>query len=154
MCFSGADGLIQLFVGDLQYKPIAWVVDKKPLDVKYVSFASNDGARVLFFHSCDETHIPATEPLHGAVHPLLAAPSATEDVLADKCKHVQAWEDTYATGVKLSALQNAQSAEYVFQVPLYVKGIRDANILIVPDGELDATKGYEFGEYSTSLHSE
>jgi len=139
------DGLIQLFVGDLQYKPIVWVADKKPLDVKYVSFASNDGNRVLFFHSCEEPHVQNVGPLNGAVHPLLATPSiADEEILANKCKHTQAWENTYTSATKLNALTNAQSEENVFQVPLYVKGIRDAHILIVPDGELDATRGYEF----------
>lgn len=121
------------------------MLDKKPLDVKYVSFASNDGNRVLFFHSCDETHVQATEPLHGAVHPLLAKPTVTdEEILAEKCKHVQAWENTYATNIKLNALKNIKSEEFVFQIPVSVKGIRDAHILVAPEGELDATKGYEF----------
>lgn len=146
--------MIQLYVGDSQYKPIAWVHDKKPIDVKYVSFASNDGARVLFFHSCDENHVPATEPLHGAVHPLFAEPIVIDEkILADKCKHVQAWENTYTTGIKLKALEKSHSDEYIFQLPLFVKGIRDAHILVVPDGELDATKGYEFRKYSISLHT-
>lgn len=144
--------MIQLFVGDSQYKPIVWVVDKKPINVKYVSFASNDGNRVLFFHSCDETHVPGTEPLHGAVHPLLAGPTVTdEEILGEKCKHVQAWENTYETGIKLNALKNVKSEEHVFQIPLYVKGIRDAHVLVAPEGELDPAKGYEFCEYSMSL---
>lgn len=150
--FRFSDGVIQLFVGDLQYKPIVWVVDKKPINVKYVSFASNDGNRVLFFHSCDETHVPGTEPLHGAVHPLLAGPTVTDEgILGEKCKHVQAWENTYETGIKLNALKNVKSEEHVFQIPLYVKGIRDAHVLVAPEGELDPAKGYEFCEYSISL---
>lgn len=137
--------MIQLYVGDLQYKPIAWVQDKKPIDVKFVSFASNDGNRVLFFKNCDESQTHDKGPFNGAAHPLLAAPSIEdEETLASKCKHTQAWENTYASAVKFSALKNVQSDGFTVQIPLYVKGIRDAHILLVPDGELDASNGYEF----------
>lgn len=135
-----------MFVGDLQYKPIAKVVDKKPIDVKYVSFAANEASRVLFFHSCDEIR---AVPLHGAVHPLLTVPSITdEEALADKCKHVQSWENIYNFGIKLSALQNVKSESFFFQIPLYVKGIRDAHILVTPEGPLDANNGYEICNYT------
>lgn len=137
-------GLIQVYVGDLQYKPIVWAVDKKPIPVKYVSFASNDGSRVLFFYNCDDNTSDTIDLATAPVHPLLAAPSVyDEEILASKCKHVHAWENKYTLGVNLAALKKSQPDEYVFQIPIYIRGIRDAHILLTPSGDLNPENGYE-----------
>lgn len=47
------DNVLEVFVGGKLYKPILWTKDPKPIPVKYVSFASNDGSRVLVFYNCE-----------------------------------------------------------------------------------------------------
>lgn len=138
-----------MFVGDLQYKPIVKTIDPKPLDVKYASFASNDGARVLFFYNCDdEKAAKSVLPVSiDSQHPLFVEPiEHNEEVLAKKCKHVHAWEDKYTTPLKLDSVQNTKPDGYIVQLQLLIKGVRDAHILLTT-GSLDPKDGYEIGNY-------
>lgn len=143
-CYQFIDGRIEVYVGDLQYKPIVWAVDRKPIDVKFISFASNEGSRVLFFHNCDgDDTIGGVSAV--AAHPVLLTPNIEDDeLLTTKCHYEHAWDNKYMAGVKLAALKNSQPDGFVFQVPIYVRGIRDAHILLTSNGLLDAKDGYEF----------
>lgn len=111
-----------------------------------MSFASNDGARVLFFYSCDDEKAAASLLPPPAPHALFTAPiEHDEDVLAKKCKHMHAWEDKYTTAVKLEAIKNSKPDGFLVQLPLFVKGVRDAHILLTPGNSLDPKDGYEIG---------
>lgn len=137
------DGLLEVFVGDFQYKPIISTKDPNPLDVKYVSFASHDGNRVLFFYNCDDKRAAASLEPPKNIHPLLEGPvEHDEEVLAKKCKHLKAWEDVYTEAIKLDSL-NIKKDGYIVQLPVFVKGVRDAHILLTPDASLDPKDGYE-----------
>lgn len=137
------DGLIEVFVGELQYKAVIKAVDHKPVDVKYVSFASNDGARVLYFYNCDDEKAAASTLPPLPSHALLAGPiDNNEEVLAKKCKHLHAWEDKYTTAIKLESIKNSKPDGFRVQLPFWVKGVRDVQILLTP-GTLDPKDGYE-----------
>lgn len=111
-----------------------------------MSFASNDGARVLFFYSCDDEKAAASLLPPPAPHALFTAPiEHDEDVLAKKCKHMHAWEDKYTTAVKLEAIKNSKPDGFLVQLPLFVKGVRDAHILLTSGNSLDPKDGYEIG---------
>lgn len=139
------DGLIEVFVGDSQYKPIVFAKDPKPINVKYVSFASSDGTRVLFFYNCDgDKYAVATQSK--VPHPLYTVPiEHDEEVLSKKCKHLRAWEDKYLSAIKLDSIKNSKPDGFKVQIPVYVKGVRDAHILLTPDNSLDPKDGYEIG---------
>lgn len=143
------DGLLEVFVGEFQYKPIVKVLDAKPIDVKYVSFASNDGARVLFFYNCDdEKAAKSVLPMPAdKMHPLFAEPiERSEEVLAKKCKHLHAWEDKYTTPIKLDSIKSKPDG-FIVRLPLLVKGVRDAHILLTTGSSLSPKDGYEIGNY-------
>lgn len=126
--------------------------DSKPLGIKYVSFASNDGSRSLFFHSCESDQWNVG-PGSAAAHPLLAAPALIgEEALSAKCHHIHAWENKYVEGIKLAAVKGSQPDGFAFQIPLYVQGIRDAHILLTTNGKLDANVGYEFCKLMSGEH--
>lgn len=137
-----------MFVGELQYKPFIRAV-AKPIDVKYVSFASADGNRVLFFYNCDDEKaaksilpVPATD-----AHPLIAEPTEyNEEILANKCKHAHAWEDTYTTPIKLDSIKNSTPDGYIVRVPVLIKGVRDAHLLFTSGNNIDPKDGYEIGK--------
>lgn len=141
-----SDGLLEVFVGELQYKPII-KASAKPIDVKYVSFASNDGSRVLFFYNCDdEKAAKSILPVPAAsAHPLFAdAIERNEETLAKKCKHYHAWEDKYTTPIKLESIKNSKPDGFAVRLPVLVKGVRDVHILLTP-GSLSPKDGYEIG---------
>lgn len=143
---SLADGLIEVFVGELQYKAVIKAVDRKPIDVKYVSFASNDGARVLYFYNCDDEKAAASVLPALPQHALFAEPiEHDEEVLVKKCKHLHAWEDKYTTAIKLESIKNSKPDGFRVQLPFFVKGVRDVQILLTP-GTLDPKDGYEIGK--------
>lgn len=120
------------------------VKDPKKIDVKYVSFASNDGARVLYFYNCDDEKAAASLLPPPAPHALFAGPiEYDEDILAKKCKHVHAWEDKYSPAIKLEAIKNSKPDGYLVQLPIFVKGVRDAHILLTTGNNLDPKDGYE-----------
>lgn len=130
-----------------------WVQDSKPLAIKYVSFASNDGSRSLFFHSCESDHSDFALA-SAAAHPLLALPALSgEEALTAKCHHIHAWENKYVEGIKLTAIKGSQPDGYTFQLAFYVQGIRDAHILLTTNGKLDANDGYEIGMFSSNNNS-
>lgn len=136
------EGLVEVFVGETQYKPVIEVLDPKPLDVKLVSFASNDGSRNLYYINCEDKKADDSVASVDNTHSLYAqAIEHDETVLADKCKHVHAWEDIYKTTIKLDA---QKSDKLLFQFVFYVKGVRDAHVLLTPSG-LDPSDGYEIG---------
>lgn len=138
------DGKLEVFVGELQYKPVVMVKDPKKIDVKYVSFASNDGARVLYFYNCDDEKAAASLLPPPAPHALFAGPiEYDEEILAKKCKHVHAWEDKYSPAIKLEAIKNSKPDGYLVQLPIFVKGVRDAHILLTTGNNLDPKDGYE-----------
>lgn len=145
---SLSDGLIEVFVGELQYKAVVKAVDHKPIDVKYVSFASNDGARVLFFYNCDDEKAAASLLPSKPSHALFAEPiQHDEENLEKKCKHLHAWEDKYTTSIKLDSIKNSKPDGFKVQLPLFVKGVRDVQILLTT-GSLDPKDGYEIGKNS------
>lgn len=113
--------------------------------MKYVSFASNDGTRVLFFYNCDgDKYAIEREPK--VPHPLYTVPiEHDEEVLSKKCKHLRAWEDTYLSAIKLDSIKNSKPDGFMVQIPVYIKGVRDAHILLTPDNSLDPKDGYEIG---------
>lgn len=137
-----------MFVGELQYKAIVKAL-AKPIDVKYVSFASSDGNRVLYFYNCDDekaakTILPVQE---SNAHPFFAEPTETnEEDLTKKCKHTQSWEDVYSTPVKLDSIKNSQPDGYVVRIPVLVKGVRDAHILLQSGNSANPKDGYEIGK--------
>lgn len=134
-----------MFVGEFQYKPVVRAVDHHPVDVKYVSFASNDGARVLFFYNCDDEKAAASLLPPSPPHPLFADQIEQDDlVLEKKCSHLHAWEDVYETPIKLDSIKDSKPDGYRVQLPLFVKGVRDAQILLTT-GSLDPKDGYEIG---------
>lgn len=147
------DGLLEVFVGEFQYKPFIKAV-AKPIDVKYVSFASSDGNRVLYFYNCDDEKaaksilpVPPTD-----AHPFFAEPTETnEENLTKKCKHSHAWEDVYSTPVKLDSIKNSSPDGYVVRVPVLVKGVRDAHILLTSGNSANPNDGYEIGKKKTLL---
>lgn len=132
----------------MQYKAIVKAF-AKPIDVKYVSFASSDGNRVLYFYNCDDEKAAKTilpVPASNA-HPYFAEPTElNEDALAKKCKHTHAWEDVYSTPVKLDSIKNIAQDGYVVRIPLLVKGVRDAQILLQSGNSANPKDGYEIGE--------
>lgn len=69
--------------------------------------------------------------------------SKFKTALSKQCKHARAWEDKYYDFVKVAAIKNAQSDEFALRLPVYVQGIRDANILISSD--TDTKNAYEIG---------
>lgn len=139
------DGQIEVFVGEFQYKPVVKAVDHHPADVKFVSFASNDGARVLFFYNCDDEKAAKSLLPPAPAHALLAEIIDQDDlVLEKKCKHLHAWEDVYTTPIKLESIKNSKPDGFRVQLPLFVKGVRDATILLTT-GSLDPKDGYEIG---------
>lgn len=145
-----------MFVGDLQYKPVVFANDAKPIDVKYVNFASNDGSRVLYFYNCNDKRAADSLAPKFPAHPLLVPPiEHDEEILAKNCKHVHAWEDVYAPAIKLNSIKNSNPDGYTVQLPVYVKGVRDAHILLTPDASLDPKDGYEIGKRNFSfLHKQ
>lgn len=64
--------------------------------------------------------------------------------MSKQCKHVRAWEDKYVDYVKVAAIKNAQSDEFLLRLPFYVQGIRDANILV--SSGTDKKNAYEIGK--------
>lgn len=145
--FNISEGLLQVFVGELQYKPIIEAFDSNPIKVKAASFASNDGSRILYFIDCDDKKAAAALAPTPAPHPLYAESiEQDEEVLKGKCKHLSAWEDKYETLIKLDSIKNSKSDEYLAQFVFYVKGSRDAHILLTSDG-LNPKEGYEIGEF-------
>lgn len=145
--------MIEVFVGDSQYKPIVFVTDTKPIDVKYVSFASNDGTRVLFFYNCDGDKY-SVETQRKIPHPLYTVPiEHDEEILSKKCQHLRAWEDKYLSAIKLDSIKNSKPEGFMVQIPVYVKGVRDAHILLTPNNSLDPKDGYEIGMHSLVVHS-
>lgn len=143
-----SDGLLEVFVGELQYKAIVKAF-AKPIDVKYVSFASSDGNRVLYFYNCDDEKAAKTilpVPASNA-HPFFAeSTEVNEEALAKTCKHTQAWEDVYSTPVKLDSIKNSQPDGYVVRIPVLVKGVRDAHILLQSGNSANPKDGYEIGK--------
>lgn len=140
------DGLIEVFVGDLQYKPVIYAIDAEPINVKYISFASNDGSRVLFFYNCDDKQAAAVLDDSSPPHPLFAEPiEQDEEILAKKCKHARAWEDKYLNAIKLDSIKNSKPDGYQIQIPVFVKGVRDAHILLTKENSLSPKDGYEIG---------
>lgn len=150
---ANLDGLLEVFVGEFQYKPFIKAF-AKPIDVKYVSFASSDGNRVLYFYNCEDAKaaksilpLPATD-----AHPLFAEPTETnEENLTKKCKHSHAWEDVYSTPVKLDSIKNSSPDGYVVRVPVLVKGVRDAHILLTSGNSANPSDGYEIGKNKKTL---
>lgn len=141
------DGLLEVFVGEFQYKPVVKAFDPKPLDLNYVSFASNDGARVLFFYNCDDEKAAKTVLPVSAdrAHPLLTESTEhNEEILVKQCKHLHAWEDKYTTPLKLDSIKNSKPDGYIVQLPLLVKGVRDVHILLTT-GSMNPKDGYEIG---------
>lgn len=148
-----SDGLIEVFVGEVQYKPIIKAKDPKPIAVKYVSFSSFDGARVLYFFSCDDKKAAASLLPALPTHSLFAEPIVHDDrELSKKCKHLHAWEDVYTTPIKLESIKNIKPDDFRVQLPLYVKGVRDAHILLTT-GSLNPKDGYEIGTDLFYSHS-
>jgi len=139
------DGLLEVFVGELQYKAIVKAF-AKPIDVKYVSFASSDGNRVLYFYNCDDEKAAKTilpVPVSNA-HPFFAdSAEYNEEALTKTCKHTHAWEDVYSTPVKLDSIKNSQPDGYVVRIPVFVKGVRDAHILLQSGNSANPNDGYE-----------
>lgn len=68
-----------------------------------------------------------------------------EIALEKKCKHLHAWEDVYTTAIKLDSIKNSKPDGFHVQLPLYVKGVRDATILLTTGNSLDPKDGYEIG---------
>lgn len=66
--------------------------------------------------------------------------------LDKQCKHARAWADKYVDFIKVASIKNAQSDEFVLQLPFYVQGIRDANVLV--SSAADNKNAYEIGNYS------
>jgi len=135
-------GKLEVFIGESAYKPLILYVDEHPLDVKFVSFDSLETSRVLFFYECADRHVvsPAVIP---APHALLSGSQPTKEVLTKKCKNVQAWKDKYVDFIKVSSIQGAQNDEFLIQLPYYVEGVRDANILLSTDANADSKNSYE-----------
>lgn len=147
-----SDGKLEVFVGEFQYKPIVQAVDAKPVDVKYVSFASSDGNRVLYFYNCEDEKAVASLLPPAPAHALLAEPiEHDEDVLAKKCKHLHAWEDKYVTPIKLDSIKNTKPDGFNVQLPFYVKGVRDVHILLTTGNSLNPKDGYEIGRFETQI---
>lgn len=144
--------MLEVFVGELQYKSFVKAV-AKPIDVKYVSFASSDGNRVLYFYNCDDPKaaksiLPVTD---ADAHPLLSELTEyNEESLTKKCKHSHAWEDVYSTPFKLDSIKNSAPDGYVVRVPIFVKGVRDAHILLTSGNSINPNDGYEIGEKNTN----
>lgn len=131
----------------MQYKPVIQALDPKPIKVIAASFASNDGTRILYFIDCDDKKAAAALAPKPAPHPLYAEPiEQNEETLKSKCKHLRAWEDKYETLIKLDSIKNSKTDEYLAQFVFYVKGSRDAHILLTSDG-LNRNEGYEIGNF-------
>lgn len=121
-------------------------IDYHPIDVKYVSFASNDGARVLFFYNCDDEKAVASLLPPSPPHALFAEKiELNEDIPIEKCKHLHAWDNVYTTAIKLDSIENSKPDGFRVQLLLFVKGVRDAQILLTPGNSLDPKDGYEIG---------
>lgn len=88
-----------------------------------MSFASNDGARVLYFYNCDDEKAAASLLPPPASHMLLLDSVEDEDTLLKKCKHMLAWEDVYANAIKLDSIKNSKPDGFRIQLPLFVKGL-------------------------------
>jgi len=133
---------LEVFVGGKLYKPVLWTKDPKPIPVKYISFASNDGNRVLVFYNCEgdkTSNVLSTKETNNLVVPAIHE----EEVLNKKCKHYDAWENNYTDTIKLKSLANVQPEGYVVRLPLYIQGVRDAHILLSQSSEPDPNNGYE-----------
>lgn len=139
-------------MGEFQYKPIVKAVDTKPVDVKYVSFASSDGNRVLYFYNCDDEKAVASLLPPAPSHALFTEPiEHDEDVLAKKCKHVHAWGEEYESKIKMDSIKNSKPDGFIVQLPFFVKGVRDVNILLTTGNSLNPEDGYEIGMFELKL---
>lgn len=142
------EGRLEVLVGETQYKPVIEAFDPNPIAVKYVSFASNDGTRNLFFFNCEDKKASDILAAASYSHPLLDQPIEHDETVLDaKCKHIHAWEDIYKTPIKFDA---HKTDKLLFQFVFYVKGVRDAHVLLTPSG-LNPNDGYEIG-MSISQH--
>lgn len=68
-------------------------------------------------------------------------------VLTKKCKHFDAWENTYTDAIKLKSIPNVQSDGFVVRLPLYIQGVRDAHILLSQSADPDPNNGYEICKF-------
>lgn len=71
LSMNSVDGLIEVFFGDKQYKPTFGTVDENPLQVKFISFASSESSRAIFFYNCIESEESQSEEPE-QIHTLLA----------------------------------------------------------------------------------
>jgi len=134
-------GKLEVFIGESAYKPLVLYIDEHPLDVKFISFDSLETSRVLFFYECTDRH--AVSPAVAPPHALLAGSEATKEDLSKKCKNVHAWKDKYLDFIKVASIRGAQNDEFLVQLPYYVEGVRDANILLSADANADSKNSYE-----------
>lgn len=75
-----------------------------------------------------------------------------EEILSKNCKHLRAWEDKYQNAIKLDSIKNSKPDGFHIQIPVYVKGVRDAHILLTNGNSLNPKDGYEIREYSIRAH--
>lgn len=62
-----------MFFGDKYYKPALRTIDKNPLPVNFVSFASYESLRALFFYNCNTDEASGSADAESVTaHPLLA----------------------------------------------------------------------------------
>lgn len=72
-------------------------------------------------------------------------------VLNKRCKHFDAWENTYTDAIKFKSMANAQADGYVFRLPIYVQGVRDAHILLSHSVDPDPNNGYEICKFNLNF---
>lgn len=106
-------------------------VDKSPIAVNFVSFATSDNAMVEYFYNCP------------AVDKQLASIKTKE--LTAKCKYVVTVENTYNTFHRISDF-NALQPDGLMRFPLIIRGDSDAHILFATKKYFEWDIAYEIGK--------
>lgn len=134
------DGKIRIFSEHNPWAPLLTAVDPKPLNVKYVSFAS--GTRALFFHDVNEkvlvSHVEKPKlDVELKPNPLIVkveVPTGKEDVWFTTYfkSYDTVGKKDYEKLVNLLELEKVKPEGYHVRMPVWVEGPHSAHILLSP----------------------
>lgn len=109
-------------------------VDRTPMPINFVSFATSDEALVEYFYNCP-------------IEDKQLASTKTKELTA-KCKYVVTWDNAYNTFYRISDF-NAIQPDGMLRFPLIIRGESDAHILLSTKKQFEWLNSYEIGELKT-----
>lgn len=118
-------GVIKVFI-EHQKEPLAVVVEKNPLPIQYIGFASKDNSLATFFYDCEGEH------------------TYGEEDFKDMCQYAQAYEVGDTDFYKITDIPGSRSEEFILNFPFFVKTGRDARILLTKEAKV----GYNDADYN------